>query len=72
MDFKLDYKLEGEWSRTFTTLMTYCWPLRIEAELQEMVDRLKTESAVNAASSSTSTRQGNGERRHSVPHIHSE
>jgi len=28
MDFKVDYKLEGEWSRTFATLMTsFCWPL---------------------------------------------
>ena len=47
MDFKLDYKLEGEWSRTFTTLMTYCWPLRIEAELQEMVDRRKCSLFIN-------------------------
>jgi len=43
MDFKVDYKLEGEWSRTFAI----CWwhhriiPLAIsEAELQELVDRL--------------------------------
>jgi len=35
MDFKVDYKLEGGYSRTFTTLMT-----SLEAELQELVDRL--------------------------------
>ena len=35
MDFKVDYKLEGGYSRTSTTLMT-----SLEAELQELVDRL--------------------------------
>ena len=39
MDLKVDYKLEGEWSRTFATLMSSCWPLP-EVELQELVDRL--------------------------------
>jgi len=37
MDFKVDYKLEGEWSRTFAMLMTSsCWPLW----KQKLVDRL--------------------------------
>ena len=29
LDFKVDYKLEGKWSRSFATLMTSsCWPLQ--------------------------------------------
>ena len=41
MDFKVDYKLEGEWSRTFAMLMTSsCRRATSEAELQELVDRL--------------------------------
>ena len=35
MDFKVGYKLEGEWSQTFATLLATS-----EAELQELVDRL--------------------------------
>jgi len=36
LDFKVDYKLEGEWSQTFATLTTSsCWQLNnLEAELQ--------------------------------------
>jgi len=41
MDFKVDYKLEGEWSRTFAMLINDIILLATsEAELQELVDHL--------------------------------
>jgi len=40
MDFKVDYELGGERSRTFATLVTYILLATSEAELQELVDRL--------------------------------
>jgi len=43
----------------------------LEAELQELVDRLETKSAINTAYS-VNINKTNGERRHSVPHTHSE
>jgi len=36
----VDYKLEGEQSRNFTTLITYILFATLEAELKELVDRL--------------------------------
>ena len=38
MDFKVDHKLEGEWSRTFADDIILL--ATSEAELQELVDRL--------------------------------
>ena len=42
MDFKADYRSKGEWSRPFATLMSDIILLATsEAELQELVDRLR-------------------------------
>ena len=76
MDFKVDYKLEGGWSRTFANRYADdIIPLATtEAELQALVDRLDRVSRKYSVQPTHQRRQdqGNGERRHSVPHTHSE
>jgi len=49
IDFKVDYKFEGEWSRTFTMLMTsFCWHLRRQ-NYRSSGGSSRPESAANTA-----------------------
>ena len=71
MDFKVDYKLEGAWSRTFATLMpSSCWPLR--GRTTGVGGSPRPSQPQIQPTRQCRQDQGNGEWRHSVPHTHSE
>ena len=71
MDFKVDYKLEGEWPRTFAMLMTSsCRPLGGRTTGVGGSPRLSQPQI--QPTHQRRQNQGNGERRHSVPPTHSE
>ena len=71
MDFKVDYNLEGEWSRTFAMLMTSsCWPFG--GRTTGVGGSPKPSQPQIQPTHQHQLDQGNGERWHSVPRTHSE